>query len=139
MTSARHFRPPQTLPIPPADFKGSWPEYVCHTELERQGYRPDIDFRFQSSRLGGNRIRGGVRLDFLFNRPPGLAVNVNGVYFHYVQNGGINRLRDIAARGAAARVGIRLIFIDDDRLLRDPAYYVSEALAGRDHSRMTGR
>lgn len=136
MTTARTFRPPVLVPQPPPGFTGSWPEYVCFRELVNQGLRPDLDFTFQSSQLGGRLELGGLVIDFLFYNPPGLGVEVNSVYYHYVQDGGINKDDDIIKRQQMAGLNYRLIFIDDDHLLRDPGYYVSEALAGRDHSRL---
>ena len=33
--------------------------------------------------MGGRMDKGGLVLDFLFSNPPDLAVNVQGVYYHY--------------------------------------------------------
>ena len=136
MATERSFRPPPMLERPPADFGGSWPEYVFQRELLRMGYQPGRDFTFQSSQLGGRAQLGGVIIDFLFTRPPRLAVNIQGVYYHYLRKGGVNRARDIIARAQMAALGYQLVFVDDDKLLADPAFFVSEALAGRDHSRL---
>lgn len=136
MTTGRVFRAPARQPVPPPGFTGSWPEYVCFQELIKQGLRPDLDFTFQSSKLGGRLNLGGLVIDFLFFHPPGLAIEVNNVYYHYEQDGGVNKGDDVIKRQQMAGLNYKLIFIDDDHLLADPPYYVSEALAGRDHSRL---
>ena len=131
------FRRRATVPDPPAWFPGSYPEYVCYTELERPGYRPDEDFEFQSSALGGRLVAGGLVADFLFERPPLLIINVNSRYWHEDRPqpaGRTQQARDIYARQQFAGLGYTLVLIDDDDLLEDPAYYVSEALSYRDHS-----
>ena len=131
----RAFAPPPTVNEPPAWFGGSWPEYVCYRELQRQGYEEGYDFVFQSSQLGGKTELGGVVVDFYFETRR-MAINIQGVYWHYVYKGGVNRGRDLDARQALGGMGIMLIFIDDDDLLRDPPYFVSQALQGVDHSRL---
>ena len=81
--------------------------------------------------------KGGLVLDFLFVDPPDLAVNIQGVYYHY-EFGVETKARDIIAREGAVGRGLTLIFIDEDDLLRDPEYYCREALRYRDHSRLGG-
>ena len=81
--------------------------------------------------------KGGFVLDFMFTNPPDLAVNVQGVYYHY-EFGVETRARDTLARISLAGQNITLIFIDDDDLLGDPTYYCREALNYRDPSRLGG-
>ena len=119
----------------PAGWEGSLPEYIAYTEFVRAGKVPGIDFSYQSPLLGGRMTKGGVVLDFEFNNPPDLAVNIQGVYYHY-EFGIEQKARDIMAKAQMAGQGITLIFIDEDDLLQDPSYYIDEALNYRDHSRM---
>ena len=121
----------------PAGWQGSLPEYVAYTTFASIGLRPGQDFIYQSPLLGGRIDKGGLVLDFLFNDPPDLAVNVQGVYYHY-EFGVETKARDIIAREGAVGRGLTLIFIDEDDLLRDPEYYCREALRYRDHSRLGG-
>ena len=121
----------------PAGWQGSLPEYVADTTFASIGLRPGQDFIYQSPLLGGRIDKGGLVLDFLFNDPPDLAVNVQGVYYHY-EFGVETKARDIIAREGAVGRGLTLIFIDEDDLLRDPEYYCREALRYRDHSRLGG-
>jgi hypothetical protein len=86
--------------------------------------------------MGGRLQKGGVVIDFLFSDPPDLAINVQGIYFHYGMGPEV-RGRDIMAREQLASQGLRLIFIDEDDLMEDARYYVSQALEYRDHSRLS--
>tara|TARA_R110002110_G_scaffold312685_1_gene526014 strand:- start:216 stop:644 length:429 start_codon:yes stop_codon:yes gene_type:complete len=120
---------------PPADFAGSYPEYVTYITLLRNNLRPDIDFIYQSRQMGGRVERGGLVLDFSFINPPDLAINVQGVYYHYEQ-GSVNIAKDLIAREQLASQGVTLIFVDDIDLLENPDYFIREALNYRDHSRI---
>ena len=126
----------QQIEAPPS-WPGSLPEYIAYITFEQLGKIPGEDFSYQSSRMGGRLDKGGVVLDFVFTNPPDLAVNVQGVYYHY-ETGVNTQARDIFARAQVEGAGVRLIFIDDDDLFRDPEYYCREALNYRDHSRMAG-
>jgi len=119
----------------PATWEGSLPEFVAYEAFIRAGKQPGLDFTYQSQLMGGRSDKGGVIIDFLFSNPPDLAVNVQGVYYHY--NIGMDQMaRDTMARSQMAGLGVRLIFIDDEDLLQDPDYYVGEALRYQDHSRL---
>ena len=133
----RVFRAVEPLPQPPEGFMGSWPEFVCYREIRNQGYVPNLDFNFQSNFLGGRLELGGIVVDFVFHRPPGLAIEVNGRYYHYDRPSSGQDARDIYKRAQMAGLGYTLIFIDDLSLLTDPSYYVSEALQYRDHSELS--
>ena len=130
----RTFRPVQPLPQPPEWFVGSWPEYLVWAELEDQGYVDGVDFTYQSGLFGGRLNLGGLIIDFLFNRPAGLAINVNGRYFHYNRPGTVQPGRDAYAKAQMASLGYTLVFIDDFAVLQDTAYYVTQALAFQDFS-----
>ena len=119
----------------PANWAGSLPEYIAYQTFIELGLEPGVDFTYQSPLMGGRMDKGGVVLDFLFNNPPDLAVNVQGVYYHY-EFGVEAKARDVMARAQLAGEGKQLVFIDEDDLLEDPDYYVTEALRYRDHSRL---
>lgn len=121
----------------PSSWTGSIPEYVAYQTFIELGLQPGEDFTYQSPLLGGRMDKGGVVLDFLFTNPPDLAVNVQGVYYHY-EFGVEAQARDVMARASMAGQNLTLIFIDDDDLIRDPRYYCREALNYRDHSRLGG-
>ena len=121
----------------PADWGGSIPEYVAYQTFVKLGLEPGQDFTYQSPLMGGRLDKGGFVIDFLFTEPPDLAVNVQGVYYHY-EFGVEAKARDLMARSALAGQNITLVFIDDDDLLSDPTYYCREALNYQDHSRLGG-
>ena len=121
----------------PPNWEGSVPEYITYQTFIELGLKPGLDFAYQSPLLGGRMEKGGFVLDFLFNNPPDLAVNVQGVYYHY-EFGVEAKARDVMARASLAGQNITLIFIDDDDLMRDPRFYCREALNYKDHSRLGG-
>lgn len=104
-------------------------------ELIRRGLRPGEDFTYQSKSMGGRLEKGGVVIDFLFYNPPDLAINVQGVYYHYEQ-GAQAISNDRLIRAQLAGQGITLIFLDEDDILSDVEHYVGEALRFIDHSRL---
>lgn len=119
----------------PEDFPGSLPEYICWVTLEEMGKKEGVDFFFQSPFAGGRMEKGGLVIDFIFKDPPDLAINIQGEYYHYLQ-GESTIARDIIARESLAAEGITLIFIDSEDILRDRKFFVREALAFRDHSKL---
>ena len=127
---------PETVQVPQG-WTGSVPEWLTYESLQKAGKIPGQDFTYQSPLLGGRISKGGAVIDFDFNNPPDLAINVQGVYFHY-QFGVETGARDRMARAQLAGEGKQLIFIDEDDLYNDTDYYVLEALRYRDHSRLGG-
>ena len=127
---------PENVQVPQG-WTGSVPEWLTYESLQKVGKIPGQDFTYQSPLLGGRIQKGGVIIDFDFNNPPDLAINVQGVYFHY-QFGVETSARDKMARAQLAGEGKQLIFIDEDDLYNDTDYYVLEALRYRDHSRLGG-
>lgn len=128
----------QGLPQPPSTWEGSTPEWAFYASLAQLGYHDGVDFTYQSEQMGGRLDKGGAILDFLFSNPPNLAVNVQGVYYHY-EFGADTKARDIMAREAMAGQGITLIFVDEDDLEQDPLGVTRNALQFRDTSRLGGR
>ena len=87
--------------------------------------------------MGCRLDKGGLIIDFLFYNPPDLAVNVQGVYYHY-ELGAETKARDLFARQALAGQGITLIFVDEDDLEQDPLGVTRDAINFRDRSRLGG-
>ena len=127
-----------TLPQAPSSWEGSLPEYMVLQALNRLGLRDGYEFSYQSPLLGGRIEKGGYVVDFLFNEPPDLAINVQGEYWHYAQ--GITKTTsDDMSRAILAGQGITLIMIDENDIYKDVDFYVREALRYRDHSKQVGR
>ena len=116
---------------------GSKEELAVYSELLRIGKQPGLDFHYQSPLWGGRRReRGSFILDFLFiQNPPGLAINVQGAYWHYEQ-GRATIARDKLLRAQLAGQGITLIFIDAEDANNRLRYIVREALNFKDHSQI---
>ena len=122
-----------TQPAPPTDWPGSKPEFYVYQALIKLGYKEGLDFTYQSALAGGRLEYGGAILDFVVPSLR-LGINVQSVYYHYADPEA--RRRDAMVRVMAAGQGLRLVYIDEDDILRDPLFYTKEALAFRDHSLM---
>jgi len=126
----------ETIPaIPTPDWwVGSGPEYLCWQALLKLGLRADIDFQYQNQMAGGRLDKGGRVIDFIIFNPPDIAINVQGIFYHY-EKGSAVRQSDILTREYLATMGIRLIFVDEDDSIDDAKAIVADALAGIDRSR----
>ena len=113
---------------------GSGPEYLCWQALLSLGLCPGIDFQYQSQLAGGRVDKGGRVIDFLIFNPPDIAINVQGLFYHY-EKGSAVRQSDILTRAYLASLGIKLIFIDEDDLIDNARRIVQDALVGIDRSR----
>ena len=117
--------------------RASVPEAMFYRELQRRGLAPGVDFYFQAPFFGEGRERGTRIVDFYFNNPPKLAVNVQGEYWHGRWGGGSEtRARDLMTRATLAGYGITLIFADEADIMADVRDVVSAALQYRDVSRL---
>ncbi len=111
---------------------GSKPELSVYNALLTLGFQPNMDFIYQSPQAGGRMEFGGAVLDFFFPSL-GLAINVQSTYYHYVTQAAM--IRDELAQAMMEGWGVRVMFINENDALRDPVYYVKEALVGRDYSK----
>lgn len=59
---------------------GSLEERIVYAALVQHGFKPDVDFTFQSSEFGGRAVLGGLVADFLFE-VPGVVLQVQS-YWH---------------------------------------------------------
>jgi len=113
----------------PSNFPGTLPEFLVFRELTRLR----IEFEFQSSQLGGRQEKGGAILDF-YIPSMNLGINIMSHYWHYGRPEGI--VNDKLQREMLLASGIDIVYVDEEDLLRNAKYYVTEALAGNDYSRM---
>lgn len=116
----------------------SQPEVTAFNALRKAGKVPGVDFSFQTKMYGGRIEKGGKIIDFLFINPSDLAINIQGIYYHYEQGAPVIQ-SDVHTRAFMASEGTTLIFIDEDDILDNADYYVREALEYRDHSRLGTR
>ena len=127
---------PRAAPAPPSNWSGSAPEWMVYWAFTQIGYQPGRDFQYQSAQDGGRLTYGGNVLDF-FVPDQNLAINVQSTYYHYAQVSTI--VHDRFVQSSILRAGMSIIYIDEEDARKDPIFYVKEAIAGKDYSRMTGR
>tara|TARA_Y100000310_G_scaffold330707_1_gene402818 strand:+ start:219 stop:617 length:399 start_codon:yes stop_codon:yes gene_type:complete len=123
----------QNLPKVPENWLGSLPEWLVFEDLNKRGMRNGVEFTYQSPLMGGRIEKGGLVVDFIFNDPPDLAINVQGEYYHQMI-GAATIARDKIARTQLAGMGITLIFIDAEDVMKDVKSYVTAALNYQDLS-----
>lgn len=119
----------------PAWLNATKPEWYCFWALTKLGKVPGLDFDFQHNALGGRILLGGMVADFMLYNPPNIVINIHGFHWHY-EFGRERIMKDRVQRANLSWQGLQVIAIDEDMILRNPMYYVKEALAGREHSRM---
>ncbi len=116
----------------PETFAGTAPEFAVFQALNRLGFRDR--FEFQSSKFGGRATRGGLVLDFWIPSL-GVALPISGEYWHYERAGQV--ARDLIQRQQLESSGITAVFIDEDDAMQNADFFVSDALRGIDHSKLT--
>ena len=138
---AERFQVEEPAGEPPAWWRerypsGTKPEWAVFWALLQLGFQPDEDFFYLAVVPGVGRTFYS-QVDFLL--PDfSLGIEVQGIYWHYTL-GSRRQERDVFRVAYLTQRGLRIIFIDEDDALRDPLYYVKEALAGNDHSKMVRR
>jgi len=117
------------VPEVPSTWPGTKPEWAIYWAHLTIGLRPFDDFQYQYF------IDIGAIFDF-FDFDISLAINVQGLYWHY-ELGGWKFQNDREQAIRAQAMGFDLIFIDEDDANADPIYFLKEARRGIDHSRVT--
>ncbi len=90
-----------------------------------------ISFDFQSKMFGGRNVKGGLIADF---KIPSLSliIRVQGEWFHSRSDA---KARDMLQKIALTTSGWTVIDILAEDVLRNPTFYVSEAIRGISHAR----
>lgn len=112
---------------PKADwFPGTLPEWAIFWAHGVLRLKEGEDFAYISH-------IAGIQVDFE-EFGTGIALNIQGIFWHY-EFGGSNKVaEDLITRAIIESTGTQLVNIDEDMAIRDPVYFLKEALAGRDHS-----
>ena len=103
------------------------PERAIYNALNQLG----IEFTFQSSMLGGREQRGGAVVDFLVASLR-LIIRCVGEYWHSRSD---TKAMDELHKIALETTGWRVIDIMATDALRNPLFFVSEAIRGVSHAR----
>jgi hypothetical protein len=108
--------------------------YVYWALTQRLHKREGIDFSFRGSVAYAAGLAASTSLDFAMLDGSQIAIEVQGLFWHY-QQGSAKMVQDYVRQSALAGLGMwKIVNIDEDDALRDPEFYVREALQGRDHS-----
>jgi len=114
-----------------AGLPASLPEISIARELDKMG----LAYEFQNSFMGGRMVAGGFVADF-YLASYSLIISVLGEYWHY----GLGQTAsDVLQALGMNSQGITVIFIDESDALKNPHWYISEALKGIDHSKLANK
>ena len=110
-----------------AEIGGTFPEFIAYDWLEKEGYEPDIDFFFQSSKMGGRHMPGGAVVDFDF---PSLllAWRIQGEYWH-VGNPAVEA-RDELQKLALTTIGYTVVDCYAQDVIQRTEWVLSNAIQG---------
>lgn len=138
--------PPQPTSGPFRVGLATKPEWYVGWALDRLGYGLDsrggrrmdgspgkatYSYRAETQFIGSLAL--SAQLDFMILDGSQLAFEVEGIHWHYelgTQKIAYDQYRIAQLQGA----GWQVIELDEDDVLRDPVFYVREALAGRSHA-----
>lgn len=121
--------------VVPPEWPGSTAEWAVYWALTRLIGVENFVYQYP---LGGGRLqRGGQVVDF-YVPDRMLVIRVQGEHWHY-ELGSQIEVTDELLQVAIESQGFVCVDIDESDALRDPIYFVQEALRGRDHSRNTLR
>jgi very-short-patch-repair endonuclease len=124
----RKNQPPPYGEVPP-DFPGSTAEWAIYWALNIM----NIQFEYQVPLFGGRLQAGGVIADFVIPSHM-LVIRVQGEHWHYEMGMEVVNM-DAITKMQMEDIGYLVIDIDESHCLKDPKFYVSEALRGISHSR----
>lgn len=133
LPGAAKFTPPEPAGDPPDDFEGTRPEWAIYWATQKLGYVEGIDFTFQA-RLRGVEISYYSTIDFLFNYPDKVGIEIQGSFWH---SRGEDRAKDLLRKIQFASEGIEIVYIDEDKALNNPIFYLKDALKGISHSEIS--
>lgn len=137
-------KPEHVSGVPPKPEHGplslaTLPEWSIYWALtERLKKVPNVDFTYREEIEFISSLALGAQLDFMMQDGSQIAIEVQGVYWHYEQ-GSQKIAEDEYRRALIANAGWKIVNIDEDDAVRDPLFYTREALEGREHAYRTGR
>jgi hypothetical protein len=130
--------PPQPETGPFAIGIATKPEWYVNWGLQQNDRRIGIDYNYRGEVEFLSSLATAAQLDFTMIDGSQIAIEVQGIHWHY-ELGFEKIAMDRVRRTELVASGWTVIQIDEDDALRDPVYYVREALAGRDHSYSTSQ
>ena len=110
----------------PQGWPGSNAAYLAYLALVGAGKVPGRDLTYQPKTQGG-RLELGKQVDFVFNNPPDLAMQVQESFYEH-HDGVETRGTDVLTKAQLAGEGISLILLEHDKLVQDADGVIEKAL-----------
>jgi very-short-patch-repair endonuclease len=117
------------FPDPPLSWTGTVPEWAIYWAFIALGMKEGQHFEYEYYTPA---TPNGVDF-YVYDQH--LIIEIFGLYWHY-QLGREKLGSDLERQIRLESMGYSYIVIDEDDIMRAPTYYLKEALAGRDHSRL---
>lgn len=126
----------RVYPPAPPEWTGTEPEWAIYWAHTRLGKLEGADFLYIVNMFGwGHGQIGGLQIDFMELDQP-TAINIQGEFFHNrVGDAANTQVQSADDRITFSALGYDYIAIDEADAERDPIFYLTEALQGRDHSK----
>lgn len=122
------------FPPAPSLWGGTEPEWKLWMAHGMLGI-PEGSFGFKVNLENPYTISGRTEVDFM-EWDVGIAIRVQGTFYHYVGFDGFQPANDLRQRTDIESLGYPVVDIDEDDANRDPVYYLRAAREGRDYSRL---
>ena len=110
------------------NLQATLPELKIAQALDKLG----IIYYFQMEYFGGRMVKGGFLPDFILPTY-NISISVIGKYWHSTSDvRAKDRIQSISLMGA----GIETIWIDEEDAMKDPEYFIKQAIRGISHSKL---
>jgi len=107
-----------------------WNVFLAHETLKLKEHQ-DFDRQWWVGAIG----QQAARVDFM-EHDVQVAIEIQGLFYHYIGFDGMQVQNDMQRKINLEGHGLTVVFIDEDDANADPVYYLAEARAGQDHSRV---
>lgn len=123
--TVKEFKPEEAPPAPDT-WTGPLDEWYVYWWLSI--HVGTDNFQYQGSREGGRKYLGGVIADFIvYDRTPGLVINVQGQYWH---RGSEAAAKDMLQKIQYMNMGYDVVFIFEQDIMTRLDYTMKMALLG---------
>lgn len=122
------------IPPPPPEFSGTLPEWRFLWAHWQLGLSENDQFQYLYNAGNPEAESGKTEIDFM-ELDVGIAIQIQGFYYHYVGFDGFTQSNDLEKRVALESLGYSVVAVDEEDAIKDPVFYLRAARQGRDLSR----